>query len=608
MMRIKTSSFLSNAGVILLILITLTTLIFTNITFNKIQDINTNNNALLSLAAELRKSSQDLTENVRLYATTADNSFKETYNNIVEVRAGQKPRANTASIAPSQRVALLDLLKQYGVTNEEFALLEEANKLSDTLILLETEAMYAVEGKFKDDSNAYTVSDTPDMPKAISLVFGEQYRAEVKKIMNPLDQFSEKLTYRTSHAFDILQEQFAIELFIAMICLISTLLMAVWTFFFMNRRIIKPLDATTQFAQEIANGNLEKQIPITHQDELGNLRKSLNTLVINLNEKIKEVEHKSQEANKQAEEAKNASEQANLALEQVEENAKAMLQVSEQLGDTMGSLHDVSQKLEHTIGISTEGAQIQGQSVVEAVTAIHEMNATVTEIAKSSANAATVTAQTKERAAQGAIAVGQLISAINSVHANSGYMKDNINALLEHTKNISSVMNVISDIADQTNLLALNAAIEAARAGDAGRGFAVVADEVRKLAEKTMLSTHDVAGAVNAIQSSVNKSTHQVEITVSDVENATELAQLCGESLKEIVDMTDTSADQVQSIATASEEQSSTSEEISHNISKMNTIATQTLENMEEANMATQSLTNQNQILAKLINELQSKM
>lgn len=607
-MRIKTSSFLSNALVIFLILITLAALILTNATFRQIQSINEDNATLLNLAAELRKSSQDLTENVRLYATTANKSFKEAYNTIVEVRAGNKPRATTALVAPSKRVALLDLLKQYGVTNEEFALLEEANKLSDTLILLEVEAMHAIEGKFKDSSNAYTISGEPDMAKAISLVFGDQYRGEVKKIMAPLDVFAEKLTYRTNHAFVELQEQFVTEMLIAIACLVLTLLIAIWTFFFMTKRIITPLEATTNFAQEIAGGNLEKQIPILRRDELGLLRQSLNSLVLNLNEKIKEIELKSHEANKQAEEAKISSEQANSALEKVEENAKAMSQVSVQLSDTMDSLHDVSTKLEHSIGISTEGAHIQGQSVVEAVTAMEQMNATVTEIARSSANAANVASQTKERAAEGAVAVGELIDAINSVYNNSGHMKNNINALLEHTKNISSVMNVISDIADQTNLLALNAAIEAARAGDAGRGFAVVADEVRKLAEKTMLSTHDVASAVKAIQVSVDESTQQVEVTVSDVENANNLAQVCGESLKEIVEMTDTSADQVRSIATASEEQSSTSEEISHNISKMSTIANQTLENMVEANSATQSLTTQNQILAQLINELQSKV
>ena len=165
-------------------------------------------------------------------------------------------------------------------------------------------------------------------------------------------------------------------------------------------------------------------------------------------------------------------------------------------------------------------------------------------------------------------------------------------------------MNVISDIADQTNLLALNAAIEAARAGEAGRGFAVVADEVRKLAEKTMASTNDVGNAIKAIQESTAKSMTGVDQAVERIGEATDLASRSGQALQEIVRNAEATADQVNAIATASEEQSAASEEINQTIVEVNDMSRQTAEAMAEAAKAVTELADQAQNLTGLIHEM----
>jgi methyl-accepting chemotaxis protein len=111
---------------------------------------------------------------------------------------------------------------------------------------------------------------------------------------------------------------------------------------------------------------------------------------------------------------------------------------------------------------------------------------------------------------------------------------ETISELGQHSDRISSVVQVIKEVADQTNLLALNAAIEAARAGEQGRGFAVVADEVRKLAERTTKATGEIAGMINDIQSRSKSAVAAMENTIGRLENGSELASKAGQAIEAI--------------------------------------------------------------------------
>ena len=323
-----------------------------------------------------------------------------------------------------------------------------------------------------------------------------------------------------------------------------------------------------------------------------------------LERNIKKAELESKNAQEATVKAEEAMKKAEAAGQEAKAKAEALLNVAGRLEEVGSVVSSASTQLSAQIEQSDRGAGEAAQRLSEAATAMNEMNATVQEVARNASAASAASADTKDKATAGAQVVERSLRRIESVHQVSLELKDDMTQLNEHAQDITRIMGVISDIADQTNLLALNAAIEAARAGDAGRGFAVVADEVRKLAEKTMASTNDVGNAIKAIQESTAKSTASVDNAVAQIEEATGLANESGRALEEIVTTAETTADQVNAIATASEEQSAASEEINHPILLCNDMSRQIADAMAEAAKAVSGLAREAQELSELIHEM----
>ena len=327
-------------------------------------------------------------------------------------------------------------------------------------------------------------------------------------------------------------------------------------------------------------------------------------MIDGLLEGLDRAEKLSADARAQAEKARAAMLEAEASERQAGAKTAAMLAAAQRLEEVAGTVSSASTSLSAQIVRSERGASEQAARVAETVTAIEQMNATVVEVARNAGTAAGVSAHTREKAISGEDIVKNVVDSIRNVQRQSLALKEDMETLNGHAQSISQVMGVISDIADQTNLLALNAAIEAARAGEAGRGFAVVADEVRKLAEKTMASTNDVGNAIKAIQESTAKSMTGVDNAVERIGEATELANQSGQALQEIVATVEATGDQVNAIATASEEQSAASEEINQSIVQVNDMSRQTAEAMAEAAKAVSDLAAQAQGLTNLIQEL----
>ena len=368
--------------------------------------------------------------------------------------------------------------------------------------------------------------------------------------------------------------------------------------------ISNPVVKGVGFASAIAAGDFSRTLDIEQKDEIGLLANALRTMIATLKSKIDEAATQGKAAADEAARAQIAMKEAQAAKAQAERKAEGMLQAAQQLEGVVQVVSSASEELSAQIEQSSRGADEQSGRVRETATAMEEMNATVLEVARNAQQAADVSHQARQQAQEGSKIVTDAVKSIDAVHAQSIAIKEDMDALGKQAEGIGQIMSVIADIADQTNLLALNAAIEAARAGDAGRGFAVVADEVRKLAEKTMTATQEVGNAITGIQEGTRKNIHNVEQAGVSIEEAAKLSARSGESLKQILEFVQLVNDQVQSIATASEQQSAASEEINRSVEQVATISTETAQAMEQASSAVADLAQQSQALQRLIVEM----
>ena len=476
--------------------------------------------------------------NVQKNATTVEDVLNGAFTRIYNIKDGLENLEHLLSSdlsdaaagesfpnLQSETVAAVnDLRKAADVINVDYLGTIEYNQTASALRnniytalgIIDKEVIPRLRGNNLDLQTAYEIY----MAKAEPVVFkGIQNASEIFKLQNQycIELFA-KSTDKATIYIDIAMTILGVIVAMSLAMMISNY-------------ISKSLEHQIALLDNLNKGDFSVSIQEGYKDEFGKSQKMLKAMRNTLSDVISMTKTDSEKLQKQ--------------MQDLQQIAKRMTDVSD---------------------------SIQNQSVTVAAAA-DQMVSTTTDIAHNCESAAASSKMCREITNGG---VEKVNSAVSNIRLQSEHTKDNaakIENLARQTNDIGSIVSTIDDIAAQTNLLALNAAIEAARAGEAGRGFAVVADEVRALASRTSSSTQEISRMVKSIQeeaatatSSINDSVANMDIVASDAEQIMTILS----DINEHVSAVNT---QITQIATAAEEQTAATGEISGHMQTITQVA-----------------------------------
>ncbi|QUM81757.1 methyl-accepting chemotaxis protein [Moritella sp. 5] len=297
--------------------------------------------------------------------------------------------------------------------------------------------------------------------------------------------------------------------------------------------VYRPIISLKEVVMDLSkgNGDLTRRLPVESNDDLGDISAGINAFITNLQTLMLEIDNSSQH-------------------------------ISESVG-----------KLELQTRSNNQVLDAHSIETDQIAAAVEEMSATANDVASNAEEASQFTDAMNNQVSASKVTVTSTTSTVSKLVDNVESSSKSIQDIEKDTQAITKVLNVIGEIAEQTNLLALNAAIEAARAGEQGRGFAVVADEVRALAARTQVSTAEIKETLDALTMGSSSAISAMDMTQITCQQAAESTYAVAEDLDNIASSVTQINDLNTQIATAAEEQSSVSSEVTRNMTAIREMA-----------------------------------
>ncbi|TDR13847.1 methyl-accepting chemotaxis protein [Marinomonas communis] len=327
-------------------------------------------------------------------------------------------------------------------------------------------------------------------------------------------------------------------------------------FFF--RSLLSRIEHTTGQIQGLVSGNVEQELVIFKQDEIGELRQSVNAYGAKLKSLLASIHQESAKLVDDASQLKTFSNEFLNKANSLSDENHMLAAATEEFGATSADVAMYSNETKETVerihlDVRASGEEMQG--VIQTMRSL---------------------AQTMNRAEQ------------------------NILKLDEDSRKAHGMLSVIRDIAEQTNLLALNAAIEAARAGETGRGFAVVADEVRNLAAKSESSAVEIEQILNRLQEASKESVDSMSTGQAETDKAVNNAESTASHLQDVVNAFSQITDQATQISVAANEQQKVSHDLTEFVSRLQSLTSSNADDSSHLSQMSEEI----EAIAKRLNAL----
>src|SRR5882757_1845891 len=389
---------------------------------------------------------------------------------------------------------------------------------------------------------------------------------------------------------------------------LAAVLSGLFVAFYTAKSITEPLTHLITVAREIGDsGDLDQNIDIHRNDEIGALATTFNNMVAYLKEmagvsmavaegdlSVEVVPRSKRDTLGNAflrmshglqdlvRTTRDSASQVSAGSSQVagaaDESAKVSVQASSAIEEVTSTMHEMSINVQNVV----KNTQVQASSVAETSASIDQMVTSINRVADTAKVLLDIANRSREEVVNGIATMEKATDGLNRTNHAIQSSAEIINVLGHRADDIGKIIEVIDDLAEQTNLLALNAAIEAARAGEHGLGFAVVADEVRKLAEKSTQSTKEIADLIQSIQREARQAVENMERSTRIVEEGLSLGNELGTALHKISSVVTEVYKFSQEIGAATNEQSVGSAQIAKATNRLTEITQEINSAVEE--------------------------